>query len=277
LAEKGYRELLLLYKTKGGKNFVQTEQNGYYVTTWPPEGYAHFAPEKCSGVTKVVEALSRVHTAGKALAAKKDTQTERPERAEIYWLKAYQERLKELLIFYRYLQEKRLANDFERLYAENFEGFYERGQQAIQRMVLASSSAEDSGEAGFLIGNFLPENMLETEAGIIFLNTVYCPKGLPIHDLTLFLKMYLPLQKWDEAVALKLLTRYQEKMVLGNQEKHLLLAQLSFPGRFCLYTQQYLQGIGNVPELVADTINYLCEIYWHDRCLEKLEKCLWGE
>jgi len=277
LAEKGFTDFLHFYKTKSEKNFVQVKQNGYYVTTWPAEGYAFFAPEKRSGLTKVVEALSRLRTAGKLLAKKKDTQTEYLERAEVYWLKAYQERLTELLIFYCYLQEKRLANDFERLYVENFEDFYERGQQAIQRMVLASSSSDNSGEEGFLIGNFLPENMLETETSIIFLNTAYGFKGLPIHDLSLFLKMYLPLQKWDEELALNLLTRYQEKSTLDNQEKNLFLAQLSFPGRFCIYTQKYLDGTGEVSELAADFQKYLYEIYWHDRCLEKLENRLWGE
>ena len=148
MAEKGYMEFPLLYKTKSGKNFVQEEQNGYFVTLCSPERYAYFSPEKSSGFIIVVDALSRLNTATKNLAVIKDKQTERPEKVAVYWLTAYQEKLNKLLCFYRYLQEKRLANDFERLFVENFEGFYERGQQAIQRMVLASSSLEES-EEGF--------------------------------------------------------------------------------------------------------------------------------
>jgi len=287
LVEKGFTEFLRLYKTKNGKNMVQAEEYGYYVTTWPSQGYTYFDPEKseqASGLIKVVEALSRLHTAGKASTPPKGTPIEYPESAaacpessEVYWLKAYQERLTDLLYFYHYLQERKLVNDFERIYVENFAGFYERGQQAIQRMVLAGSDSENNLEPGFLIGNFLPQNMLETETGIVFLNIANCPQGLPIHDLSLLMKMYLPHRQWDKEFALKLLTCYQEKSTLNNQEKHLLLAQLSFPARFCIFTEKYLHGTREVTELAADFKKYLYESFWQDRCLEQLENYLWGE
>lgn len=273
LQEKGVTEFPTLYKTREGKNYVQWGQNGYYLTAWP-EGVPLDLQKNC-GLREVVAALATIHAHSKDLIVKKTE--EQTEKAAIIWLKAQQERLTELLALYHYLLERRLANDYERLYVESFEDFYYRGQEAIQKMALAGCDAEDSCKEGFLVGNFLPENLLKTEKGIVFLKTGSGQKGLLIQDLILFLKMYLPLKKWDEVLAKELLTHYQEKVDLNNQERQLFLAQLSFPGRYWLYAYQYFNGAEDLGTLIAKLENYLYEVCWQDRCLEKLERLLLGE
>lgn len=273
LNKKGFTGFLPLSKTKGGKNYVQSGQRAYYLTAWP-EGVP-FNLQQDRSLGQVVEALSVLHSYHKNWAVKKTA--EQTEKAEFVWLKAQQERLTKLLAFYRYLLEKRLANDYERLYVESFEDFYRRGQEAIQKVVLAGCDTEDSCGEDFLVGNFLPENLLETEKGILFWETTYRQKGLSIQDLVLFLKMYLPLKKWDGKMAREMLVRYREKVDLNNQEKQMFLAQFSFPGRYCFYAEQYFKGAEDVNTLSSKLMNYLYEVSGYDYCLEKLESWLLGE
>ncbi|NLB82220.1 MAG: hypothetical protein GX800_11580 [Clostridiaceae bacterium] len=54
-----------------------------------------------------------------------------------------------------------------------------------------------------------------------------------------------------------------------------MLAQLAFPGRFWLYTYQYLCGYEDLPELTVKFKQYLYEvIYLQEQCLENLENWL---
>jgi CotS family spore coat protein len=276
LRKKGIQEFLPLYKTKEGKNYVRWGQSFYYLTAIA-EGMP-FVPQQSGGFLQVVEALAKLHNYSKDLVLKKTIQqAEKRESIENVWLKAYQERLTELLVFFHCLLEKRLLNDYERLYVESFESFYARGQEAIQKMALACCSSENDCVTGFLVGNFLSDNLLETKKGVVFLETTYSQKGFSIQDLSLFLKMYLPVKKWDVELAKKILTHYQEKVVLSNKEKQMLLAQLSFPGRYCFYAEQYFNGGDDVDILIGKLKNYLYEVYWQDCCLEELRKWLLGE
>jgi hypothetical protein len=276
LRKKGFQEFLSLYKTREGKNYVQRGQKAYYLTAIA-EG-VFFSPQQNAGFLQVAEALAKLHKYSKNVVVKKTIQqSEKQERIEDVWLKVHQERLTELLTFYHYLIGKRLLNDYERLYVESFESFYARGQEAIQKMALACCSPENDCAISFLVGNFLSENLLETGKGIVFLQTTCSQQGFSIQDLILFLKMYLPYKKWDSELAKNILTHYQEKVVLNSWEKQMFLAQLSFPGRYCFYAEQYFHGGEDVDVLISQLKNYLYEIYWQDSCLEELGKWLLGE
>ncbi len=272
LGKKGVQEFLPLLQTKEGGNYVQGEQKAYYLTA-KAKG-TPFAPQHSSKFLQVVAALAKLHNYSQSLAVKE--QHEPKESIGSVWLKAYQEKLTELLFFYHYLIDKRLLNDYERLYVESFENFYARGQEAIQKMALACCSAENDCVPSFLVGNFLPDNLLETEKGVVFLETTCGRKGYAIQDLTHFLKMYLPFKKWDGDLAKTILTHYQEEVDLNNQEKLMLLAQLSFPGRYCFYAEQYFYGGEDVNVLINQLKNYLYEISRQDCCLAELRKWLLG-
>lgn len=286
LREKGFHGFPRLIETKRERSFIKLDDKAYYLTRWPEGQYEYFDPQKKSSCLQVIATLAKLHEQSNKATIKKTTQVTLKEQLglqqdvqptedlEVRWLQAFQERLRELVVYNSYLQEKRLVNDFERLYVENSEDYYQRGQEAIQRMVLAHCSTEESCPAGFLVGNFTAENILETAKGIMFLNTTYVPIGLQVYDLSLFLKMYLPLKKWDKDFLREMLTCYGETITLHHKEKQLLLALLLFPSRFCLYAQQYFSDALDPEVLVTKVKNLFSESYWQERCVEDLEKWL---
>lgn len=232
--------------------------------------YDLFEPPKGSSYLPVIKALAKLHQ-------EEQQPVKNTENSEVYLTKAYQRSLTELLQYARDLLERRLVNDFERLYVESVTAFYERGQEAVQKMILAGYSTADSCKVRPLIGNFLPENIVNTEAGVVFLNSLTDFQGFAVHDLTLFLKMYLPLQNWEVGLAQEILASYEDIAGLNIKEKQMLLAELSFPGRYCLYAEQYFSGAEDPLTLVTPLKNYFLEVDQQDYCLEQLGNWLWGE
>ena len=67
----------------------------------------------------------------------------------------------ELLKPFHFWRENGATNDFERLYVENFPDLYARGQEALEKIVLAGA---DWGNmpVGFLLANLAAENFWQT-------------------------------------------------------------------------------------------------------------------
>jgi CotS family spore coat protein len=270
--EQGFTGFLPLYQTKEGKNYLKRGKNYYYLTDWP--NGSSFEPYKSDHLSEVAKKLSELHFYSKSF---KIPVPQQGAELEFFWLKAKQQKLTELLAYYQSLKGKRLTNDYERLYVENFGEFYNRGQEALQKMVLAGFERESPAEAHILVGNLCEENLCKTAAGIVILNTTHWQKGAKILDLTLLLSMYLPLKQWEWELGREILVKYQQKISLCTKEKLLLLAQLSFPRRFWVYTYQYLHGKEDIFQLTEKFKQYLYEmIYCQNKCLKKLEKWLLG-
>ncbi len=284
LKEKGCQGVLGLIKTKGGRKYLQREKGYYYLTDWV-EGVPVVI--KKEGIfPAMAEVLAAIHYYSRGFKSRLDDKhvdgeaVRREADSQKYgfpWLRAKQERLTELLMAFQYLKDKRPGNDYERLYIENFSNVYQRGQEAIQKMVLAGANTSNDLSHVYLVGNLRAENFGGTEQRIVLLRTTDWQRGPAVLDLSLLLKMYLPLKEWNWEEAKEVIGRYQKKSPLSFSEKYLLLALLSFPGRFWVYAQQYFSEQDNSTMLAEKLKNYLYEFSWQERCLAKLEEWLWEE
>ena len=272
LKEKGCRGVLGLIKTKGERNYVRREKS-YYLTEW--EDGTPVVIKKEGILAAMAELLATIHYDSRDFKSRLDD--EQSVEYGFPWLRAKQERLTELLMAFQYLKEKRTMNDYERLYLENFSDVYQQGQEAIQKMALAGTNTPRDLPNRYLVGNLRAENFGGTEQGLVVLRTTDWQRGPAILDLSLLLKMYLPLEEWNWEVAKEAIVRYQKKSPLSLGEKYLLVALLSFPGRFWGYAQQYFSEPDNSLLLVEKLKNYLYELPWQERCLAKLEGWLWEE
>jgi CotS family spore coat protein len=273
LSKHGCPGVLSVQKTKDGKVFLPQGEGYYYLTPWV-EGTPVEMSNKAT-LLAVTELLAAIH--------ENPVNNESPPKVAppLSWLKVRQDRLAELWQVYYLFQESGAGNDFARLYLENFPDVYQRGQEALEKMVLAGVELSPNSSEGLLVGNIEAENFRESKEGVFLLRTTHWRTGPVLGDLALFLKMYLPLYRWDDQVARDVITHYQERLPLSTGEKYFLLAFLAFPNRFLLYTQQYFcteqNGAANMAGLTEKLQNFLYELAWQEQCLASLEQWLWGE
>ena len=282
---KGCAEVLTIRKTSQGESFIRREEGVFYLTEWvagtPPEVDKR---ETLPAVARGLAALYKhnyLPVPGGQLSGQQLPGEPAPEELSLdeqagLWLKGRQEKLTELLKPFHFWRENGATNDFERLYVENFPDLYARGQEALEKIVLAGA---DWGNmpVGFLLANLAAENFWQTREGIVILRTTDWQLGPLISSLALLLKMYLPLQQWNREVARETIRHYRACLPLRPSEKQYLLADLAFPSRFWLYTRQYCAGQEKAPVLAEKLKNYLYELTWQDQCLTDLEQWLWEE
>jgi len=269
LRQNGFTKILPYVKTATGENYVKVNKKNYYIT--------EFIEGKPLDFQRREDLLELARTLAEIYACSRNFEYEKIGEKEISWLKIKQDRLTELLFFYQYLSDKKLINDYERLYMENFKTYYNRGQEAIEKMVMAGYNPSNKAQTIVLMGNFLEENIVKINSDLMFLHATSCIKGPMIMDLSLLLCMCLPKHKWDWELAKDIIMEYQKKVQLNMNEKYMLLAQLYFPRRFWMYSYRYFKGDGELNNITEKLKKYLYETYWQDKCLNKLENWMLEE
>jgi hypothetical protein len=158
LRQPGFNRILQPVKTNKGRNYVECEKGCFYITEW--YNGTSFNGQKNEDLIELSGVLAELHRNAN------DFNIEKIDEANFSWLKVKQDRLTDLLFYYKYLNSKRLINDFERLYVENFEDIYNRGQEAIEKMIMAGYDPSNQSESTVLVRNFLDNNILKTEKAI---------------------------------------------------------------------------------------------------------------
>ncbi|QNB47389.1 hypothetical protein BR63_14480 [Thermanaerosceptrum fracticalcis] len=262
LLEQGIANLFPLEKTKSGKAYEKTEGKLYYLTHYRKGNF--FKGDDISHLRLAAKNLAILHRQtggwGKEQSKKQNL-----------WLTVKQNRLRDLLTYLHYLKQNKVLTDFERLFMENFDFFYDQGQESLEHMVLAGQ------EEAFIINNLLPENITLLDDKLVFLDITKWNTGPQAMDFSLLLNSYLPLHRWDLDLIKDLITQYHQENPLDQKARHLLLAQLRFPRRYWLYSHQYFSGQLSSDDLTPKLKRYILECYWRDICLDQLENWLIGE
>lgn len=267
LREKDCPGIPELVRTNDGGTFVEWEGKVYYALKWPE--MASFCGKDPAHLIELVRKLGSLHKHSKGYYKKE------MGRQPIVWHQVIQDRLTQLLSLAQYLKNKRPANDFERLFTESFDFFYEQGQEALQNMVLAGWGTLMEKNQEMILNAFLPHNLGLVEGKLLFLDFTSWQVGPQTTDLTLVLNSYLPQHQWSSELMKDLLREYQEAKPLTESEKHLLLALLRFPNRYWLYAYQYINNLMEIGNLAAKLISYILECQHRDSCLDQMDKWLW--
>ncbi len=262
LQEQEAVNLFPLVKTRTGKPYEKVEGKVYYLTHY--QKGAFFKGDDISHLRLAALNLARLHGQAGSLSKEKL----KPQNT---WLTVKQKRLTELLTYFHYLKQNKVLTDFERLFIEGFNFFYDQGQESLEHMVLAGQ------EEAFILNNLLPENMVLFDNRLVFLDITMGGMGPQVMDFSLLLNSYLPFHRWNFQLTKELICQYHKYNPLDQKARHLLLAQLRFPRRFWLYSYQYFAGQLDSSVLVPKLKKYILECYWRDMCLDQLENWLLGE
>ena len=262
LLKQGIVNLFPLEKTKSGKAYEKAEGKIYYLTHYREGNY--FRGEDVSHLRQAAKNLALLHR------QTKDWVKEQSNKQNS-WLTIKQNMLKTLLSYLHYLKQNKVLTDFERLFMENFDFFYNQGQESLEHMVLAGQ------EEAFIINNLLPENLIVLDKKLFFLDITNGNTGPQVLDLSLLLNSYLPLHRWDFNMSKELIAQYHQENPLDEKARFFLLAELRFPRRYWFYSRQYFNGQLSSEELAPRLKSYILECYWRDNCLDQLENWLIGE
>lgn len=266
---RGASMVLPLLKTKKGKLFYRYTDTFFYVTSW--QGGKEFDNNDKDHLLACVRGLGENHKSSLQYQERNQPDNILPLPCLI------QDKLVDLLVFSQYIKENKPRTDFERIYLEGYYLFYNQGQEAVQHMVMAGCGLNNRNDNNYLINSFLHSDIFFVDGKVKFTNLTRWKEGPATMDLALFLNSYMPLFRWDSDLMREILREYQVNMVLGDYDKHLLMAQLRFPNRYWLYVYKYLKGDGEPEELTHKLKIYLAEYQWRDRCLDQMHSWLWEE
>lgn len=184
--------------------------------------------------------------------------------------------LYELLMYKALLENKRFHSDFELIFLEYFDLLYSQGQECLEIMNMAGFGCPEI-ERVFLLNSFLPQYVVSLDNHYMFLDLHRIGFGPRVKDLALFLKTFMPLYAWDEKILKDAINVYQKSKKLSFTEKHSLIAQLRFPGRYWLYAYWYLNENKNSQELTELLKNYILDWNMRDKGLDSVQTWLLGE
>jgi Ser/Thr protein kinase RdoA (MazF antagonist) len=266
LLDKGVKAVPVLLRDREGELISHSAGACYY--GWVNPAGEAFQAEDPSHLCAVIASLAEIHT----LSGQYEKEHESGYKFD--WPVQIQARLTDLLFFQRQIQDQRLDDDFQRVFLENFDFIYDQGQEAVQKMILADSTAQGGPRCTNLIDSFLPEDLLIRDNKAIFCSPLAGSRGPRVLDLAAFLRSYMGEQCWDIDLTRSLIQGYRDIAPLEMAEIQLLLSVLRFPARFWLYMRQYQLGERNLPELSLKLINLVYESRLRDRCLDWLDSLL---
>lgn len=262
------KSLPRLYKTDKGARSVRKDGKTLFLSSIPT---GEVSPStKNPNVQSLCSALSDIHEKSalwKGLTGHNN---------EFGYIGKLQGMLYELLQYKTILQDKRFHSDFELIFLEYFDLLYSQGQESLEIMNMAGFGCPNM-QAAFLLNSFLPRTIFFIEQQYSFSDLHRIGFGPRVMDLALLLKTFMPLYVWNQKILKEAIEVYQKTEKLSFDERHVLIAQLRFPGRYWLYALWYLRGSKNSQELALLLKNYILEWNKRDKSLDAVQTWLLGE
>lgn len=195
------------------------------------------------------------------------------------WLDKYQSRFVELLE-YKYEAKENYKSDFDGVFLESFDYFYDQAQEALLEMSILGFNKIFNKyiELGSIGQNaFRPSHFRMLEGNIVFVHPYNWIWQIPVIDFGTLLALYLPRFDWDKEVALILFNSYYDIFYLSQAEIDILLAYLKLPKRFWQYANYYYRvNHTQNNELVQKLIAYKKGSNKRMDCIVSLKKAING-
>ncbi|MGV8984181.1 CotS family spore coat protein [Clostridium sp.] len=219
------------FRTKDGAFSVGYKKNIFYLTEWL-EG------EKCD-LTNIDEAVSCTN-----LLAQFHNKSNKIDHKKLHihinlknWPKIFTGNLNYLEKFKRIIISKRIKNEFDELYLENIDNFYNRGLSAIN-MLNKSTYNELSKVANddktICHNSFYYQNIIKREGSYFISDFDSIMIDLQISDLGKFIRrlMFKKNYGWNFDFAKKIIDAYNSINRLSKEELEIMFALIIFPSKF---------------------------------------------
>ncbi len=253
LANRGIRNSVRMIKNKYGQAFSFTEAGkGFYLTDWLPGRPCSFT--RTDQVQEVARLLATIHTAAENV---RYFQGSACLEGWGDWPNKFSFRILKLRDIALEIRDKQHKGKTEKLFLENLEYFLAQAEKALSLLLMADYQELVEQERSlncFCLRDIGSRNILRHEGALSITGFDYCICDLRVYDLARLLRKFGTSSHWDWSKSLSVLQAYESIRPLSIVEKKVLLALLTFPRKYWLYSKKYFTNDKGEKEGVSDRL-----------------------
>ncbi|MFZ3172239.1 MAG: CotS family spore coat protein [Carboxydocellales bacterium] len=238
LAQQGLRKGPRMIRNKHGQPFSVLESGrAVYLTDWLHGRPCSFS--RTDQTQEVARLLAKLHLAAEGFQPE-------PGSASLQvwgqWPDKFIFRLRELRQFGEQAKASEAKSKLDKLYLENLDYYLHQGEQAMELLDGPEYQAlveQESTLGVFCFRDIEGKHILCQEGSLVINSFDYCIGDLRAYDLSRLLRKMGSGNHWDWPKAKAVLAEYTSIRPLTRGEKKALLALLTFPRKFWLYSRRY--------------------------------------
>ncbi|MDA8233642.1 MAG: CotS family spore coat protein [Clostridia bacterium] len=248
LADRGLRTVVRFIMTKHGLPYAFGEPGEQYVIfDWIDGKHPDLTKEEHR--RSVVMKLAQLHIASEGLQLLNGSAVINNRG---HWVKKFQYRCVELLENALISGRKQQQGELDVLYNQHVRYYYQQGLAALNQLDSPQYQElvkrEEEGGC-FCHRDFGARNLLlDYQWQVYVLDFEYAINDLRVYDLGRFLRTLVSANQWNWELGREILDTYTGVRPLTPEEKHVLIAFLTFPRTFWVYSGRYYRGDNNYPE-----------------------------
>lgn len=240
IREGGYEKVDLILPNKEGELITKDwEENKYVVKEWYTGRECDTSSE--SEILAAVSNLAKLHrlmylrqehirtmeesTVDAVYAVFRQNFTAQQPLAEL------QSQNMELKKIRSFIRKKNGKSEFERLFLNCFERYFEQAERALE-WLQGQSFPESSAKGSVCHGDYNHHHVLMSGYDMATTNFECCRFDYQVSDLYRFMRKILEKHDWDPRLGMRMLETYTQVRPLPVQERRLLYVRLLYPEKF---------------------------------------------
>lgn len=220
-----------LTRTKEGEPVAVTEEETKYILLDAFDGIECDTKNRDS-MPRGAEKLAELHKASAMYEGEipEFVQTDRGEQ-----LFLYEKHNRELRKVKNYVRAKKKKNEFEVLFASQYERFMKKAEAVTEQL----KKADRHTPAGFCHGDYNQHNVVFTNDGIALVHFDSFSYQIQVSDLANFLRKMMEKNNWNTGLGMDIIRAYDRVRKMSAEELEDLYLYLAYPEKFWKIANHY--------------------------------------
>ena len=238
LLDNGFDGILPFIPEKSGNLYVELEYGFGFLTDWVRSRECNYSNP--IELKMAAASLGRLHKCSENFSPVKGSQ---PRLYWGEWINKFSRRMDEMIEFKKIIENKNEITDFDRVYIDNFNYYFNQGVRAIEHLKQTryfELSERESEKKSFCHHDYAHHNVLITENFKVYIiDFDYCICDTRIHDLTSLIIRNMRHGNWNMEKAQFIIDGYLKVGTLEKDEIPVMNAFIEFPQDFWQVGLQY--------------------------------------
>lgn len=218
-------------RTKEGEPLSVGEDETSYILS------ASFAGAECDTRSRddmlaAVSLLARMHCAAERYQGKIPEFVRAEKNAQLLLCEKHNRELRKV---HNYIRSKKKKNEFEMLFASQYEGFMKKAEQVTTLL----KAEQQEMEMGFCHGDYNQHNVIFCGRGTAILRFDHFVYQENVSDLANFMRKMLEKNNWNAGLGIDMIRAYDKERKLSQQELRTLYQYMAYPEKFWKVANHY--------------------------------------
>lgn len=218
-------------RTREGESIAVNEDETKYILLDAFPG-AECDTKSRDNMLAAIETLARLHNAS-ASYEEEVPEYVRIDKNQLLFL--YEKHNRELRKVKNYIRTKKKKNEFEVLFAKEYERFMKKAESVTEHL----KNAGWQGTAGFCHGDYNQHNVIFTQQGIAVVHFDSFSYQAQMSDLANFMRKMLEKNNWNTGLGMDFISAYDRIRKMSAQELEYLYFYLAYPEKFWKIANHY--------------------------------------